>query len=79
MWLRGTGWPGRDGKRRSGTERKATARSGAVDEDTSTIDLILTSTTNVAVLESGLNQALGDIDSMAVVFLTQAVVGCPTA
>ncbi|AXH95974.1 DEAD/DEAH box helicase [Ornithinimicrobium avium] len=52
------------------SDRKATARSKAVDEDISAVDLALPSTTNVAVLEARLNQALGDSSSMTVVFST---------
>ncbi|MGO0577700.1 DEAD/DEAH box helicase [Ornithinimicrobium panacihumi] len=52
------------------SDRKATARSKAVDEDISAVDLALPSTTNVAVLESRLTQALGEQDSMTVVFST---------
>lgn len=52
------------------SDRKATARSKAVNEDISAVDLALPSTTNVAVLESRLTQALGEPDSMTVVFST---------
>lgn len=52
------------------SDRKATARSKAVNEDISAVDLALPSTTNVAVLESRLTQALGETDSMTVVFST---------
>ncbi|GAA5157185.1 DEAD/DEAH box helicase [Ornithinimicrobium tianjinense] len=52
------------------SDRKATARSKATDEDISAVDLALPSTTNVAVLEARLNQALGDDSSMTVVFST---------
>ncbi|GAA2736077.1 DEAD/DEAH box helicase [Pedococcus aerophilus] len=52
------------------SDRKATARSKAVNEDISAVDLALPSTTNVAVLESRLTQALGESDSMTVVFST---------
>ncbi|WP_109472766.1 DEAD/DEAH box helicase [Ornithinimicrobium cavernae] len=52
------------------SDRKATVRSKAVDEDISAVDLALPSTTNVAVLESRLTQALGESDSMTVVFST---------
>ena len=52
------------------SDRKATARSKAVDEDISAVDLALPSTTNVAVLESRLNQAMGDASTMTVVFST---------
>ncbi|MFC8501043.1 DEAD/DEAH box helicase [Pedococcus sp. NPDC057267] len=52
------------------SDRKATARSKAVNEDISAVDLALPSTTNVAVLESRLTQALGETDSMTVVFAT---------
>lgn len=52
------------------SDRKATARSKASDEDISAVDLALPSTTNVAVLESRLTQALGDGSSMTVVFST---------
>lgn len=52
------------------SDRKATARSKAVDEDISAVDLALPSTTNVAVLESRLTQALVETGSMTVVFAT---------
>lgn len=52
------------------SDRKATARSKAVDEDISAVDLALPSTTNVAVLESRLTRALGETASMTVVFAT---------
>ena len=52
------------------SDRKATARSMAIDEDISAVDIALPSTTNVAVLESRLTQALGETDSMTVVFST---------
>jgi predicted helicase len=52
------------------SDRKATARSKAASEDISAVDLALPSTTNVAVLESRLTQALGETDSMTVVFST---------
>lgn len=52
------------------SDRKATARSKAVNEDISAVDLALPSTTNSAVLESRLTQALGETDSMTVVFST---------
>ncbi len=52
------------------SDRKATARSKATSEDISAVDLALPSTTNVAILESRLTQALGDGDSMSVVFST---------
>ncbi len=52
------------------SDRKATARSKGVNEDISAVDLALPSTTNVAVLESRLTQALGEADSMTVVFST---------
>jgi predicted helicase len=52
------------------SDRKATARSKATSEDISAVDLALPSTTNVAVLESRLTQALGETDSMTVVFST---------
>lgn len=52
------------------SDRKATARSKARNEDISAVDLALPSTTNVAVLESRLTQALGDASSMTVVFST---------
>ena len=42
------------------SDRKATARSQASSEDISSVDIALPSTTNVAVLEARLNQALGD-------------------
>lgn len=52
------------------SDRKATARSKAANEDISAVDLALPSTTNVAVLESRLTQALGETESMTVVFST---------
>ena len=52
------------------SDRKATARSKALNEDISAVDLALPSTTNVAVLESRLTQAFGETDSMTVVFST---------
>ncbi|MFN8097748.1 MAG: DEAD/DEAH box helicase family protein [Dermatophilaceae bacterium] len=52
------------------SDRKATARSKATNEDISAVDLALPSTTNVAVLESRWTQAVGETDSMTVVFAT---------
>jgi len=52
------------------SDQKATARSKAVNEDISAVDLALPATTNVAVLESRLTQALTETDSMTVVFAT---------
>ena len=52
------------------SDSKATARSKAANEDISAVDLALPSTTNVAVLESRLTQALGETDSMTVAFST---------
>jgi predicted helicase len=52
------------------SDRKATVRSRATNEDISAVDLALPATTNVPVLESRLMQALGDTDSMTVVFAT---------
>ena len=52
------------------SDRKATARSQSTNEDISAVDLALPSTTNVAVLESRLHQALGDRTCMTVVFAT---------
>lgn len=52
------------------SDRKATARSKAVNEDISAVDLVLPATTNVAVLESRLTQAQGETDSMTVVSST---------
>ncbi len=52
------------------SDRKATARSTAANEDISAVDLALPSTTNVAVLGSRWTQALSDSGSMTVVFST---------
>ncbi len=52
------------------SDRKATARSKATNEDISAVDLALPSTTNIAVLESRWTQAVGETDSMTVVFAT---------
>lgn len=52
------------------SDRKATARSKAVNEDISAVDLALPATTNIALLESRMAQALGDATSMTVVFST---------
>jgi len=52
------------------SDKKATARSKAVNEDISAVDLALPATTNVAVLESRLTQALTETESMTVVFAT---------
>jgi predicted helicase len=52
------------------SDRKATARSKATNEDISAVDLALPSTTNAAVLESRWTQAVGETDSMTVVFAT---------
>ena len=52
------------------SDKKATARSKATNEDISAVDLALPATTNVAVLESRLTQALTETDSMTVVFAT---------
>jgi predicted helicase len=51
-------------------DRKSTARSKNVDEDISADDLALLATTNVAVLESRLTQALGEASAMTVAFAT---------
>lgn len=52
------------------SDRKATARSKATNEDISAVDLALPSTTNAAVLESRWTQAVGEADSMTVIFAT---------
>ena len=52
------------------SDRKATARSKATNEDISAVDLALPSTTSVPILESRLTQALAERDSMTVVFST---------
>lgn len=52
------------------SDRKATARSKATDEDISSVDLALPSTTNPTVLQVRLQQAAQDDDAMTVVFAT---------
>ena len=52
------------------SDRKATARSKAPNEDISAVDLALPSTTNVPVLVSRWTQALSLTDSMTVIFST---------
>ncbi|MFC6706188.1 DEAD/DEAH box helicase [Flexivirga alba] len=52
------------------SDKKATARSKATDEDISAVDLALPSTTNVAVLQARLAQAAAEQDAMTVVFST---------
>ena len=52
------------------SDRKATVRSKATDEDISSVDLALPSTTNATTLQTRLHQAAQDQDSMTVVFAT---------
>jgi predicted helicase len=52
------------------SDRKSTARSKNLDEDISAVDLALPATTNVALLESRLIQALTETSAMTVVFAT---------
>lgn len=52
------------------SDKKATARSKAKDEDISAVDIALPSTTNVAVLQARLAQASAEQDAMTVVFST---------
>lgn len=52
------------------SDKKATARSKATDEDISAVDIALPSTTNVAVLQARLAQASAEQDAMTVVFST---------
>ncbi|MFZ1288000.1 MAG: DEAD/DEAH box helicase family protein, partial [Candidatus Phosphoribacter sp.] len=52
------------------SDRKATARSKATNEDISAVDLALPSTTNVALLRARLDHALANTQTMTVVFAT---------
>ncbi len=52
------------------SDRKATARSQAKDEDISAVDLALPSTTSIPILEARWRLALGRAEAMTVVFAT---------